>query len=331
MSSAAHHHHQYSCSGNDSISDGVLPHDVHYSPSFWKVESIVKIVPFVSLSVKTLNLVDCGLRCGHVPELCEVIRRKMHGLQELSLRHNRELNGGFQELFALPCIKSLDLSLCDLGPQDGYYIGRAMEKHCCDRDNKINNDNHHLKRLSLAGNYRMSEAIPDIVRLAASRLQELDCSFCDVQSKFQGKVFKILATHPNCTIQSFSMQGTRIGDVTELVHCLQSNNSLRHLLLDHPREPFPISREGMERVLSAIKLNYSIYTLKLDTYKCEDVWREIDFFVQLNRCGRKMLLQDNKDRTISWSTVLEMGAKNEDINILFWLLKHGSVMFASRK
>lgn len=323
------HHHQYSCSGNDSTSDGILPHAVHYSPSSWKVENVVKIVPYISLSVRKLNLVDCGLRYNHIPELCEVIRRKMHGLQELSLRHNRDLNGGSDHLFALPCIKSLDLSLCDLDPQDGYYIGRAMEAHLFDADKNKSNENHHLKRLCLAGNYRMSEAIPEIVRLSASRLQELDCSFCDVQSKMQRKVFKALATSTNCTIQSFRMQGTRIGDVTELVNCIQNNISLRRLILDHPREPFYVSRAGMERVLDAMKLNYSISLLKLDTYRCEDLWQDMEFWLQLNRCGRKVLLQENKDQNISWVNVLEMGAKNDDVNVLYWLLKHGSVMFAS--
>jgi hypothetical protein len=174
----------------------------------------------------------------------------------------------------------------------------------------------------------MSEAIPNIVCLSASRLQELDCSFCDVQGKMQRKVFQALATSTNCTIKSFSMQGTRIGDVTELVNCIQNNISLRRIILDHPREPFHVSRAGMERVLDAMKLNYSIFTLKLDTYHCEDLWREMEFWLQLNRCGRRVLLQENKDRKISWSTVLETGAENYDVNVLYWLLKHGSVMFA---
>jgi hypothetical protein len=258
-------------------------------------------------------------------------------------------------LLALPCIRSLDLSLCDLDPHDGYWICRAIEQHCpCaaaavtpatatnkDENNHINNNgknirktssssrtNHHLQRLSLAGNYRMSEAIPKLVRLAALRLIELDCSFCDVQGKRQHEVFNILATTPHCTLKSFIMRGTRVNDVTELVNCLRCNISLRQLILDHPREPFPISFSAMERVLEAVKLNYSICVLRLDTYRCEGILQDMEFWLELNRCGRQILLQENDQRTKSWSTVLGEAARNDDVNVLYWILKHGSVMFA---
>ncbi|KAL3925445.1 MAG: hypothetical protein SGILL_000410 [Bacillariaceae sp.] len=334
-SHAKHFHHHHSHSHGSSVwgnsnadSDSIRSDARQYSPHSWRTENIVKIVPYVSLSVKTLKLVDCGLTSFHIPELCDVIRRKMHGLQELSLRHNRELDGGYSHLFALPCIKKLDLSLCDLDAHDGLRIGKAMEKHlCCGAESSTDNNNHHLRQLSLAGNYRMSESMPEVVRLASTRLLELDCSFCDIQSKFQGQVFMVLATTPDCMLQSFTMQGTRIICINELVQCVRDNTSLRRLILNHPREPFHVSYPALNRVADALKDNYQICDLKLDSYKCDNVWRQMEFWLQLNRCGRRILLQDN-ERAAGWPTILGKAAKNEDPNVMYWLLKHGSAMFA---
>ena len=330
---AKHHHSHGSFWGGSSANvDSIRNESQHqqYSPHSWRTESIVKIVPYVSLSVKTLKLVDCGLRSFHIPELCDVIRRKqMHSLQELSLRHNRELDGGYSHLFALPCIKKLDLSLCDLDPHDGILIGKAMEKHLrCGAESYTSNNNHRLRQLSLAGNYRMTESIPEIVRLASSRLTELDCSFCDVQNKYQSQVFTVLATTPDCTLQSFSMQGTRVTAIDELVECIHRNTSLRRLLLNHPREPSFVGYSALMRVAEALKDNYQICTLRLDSYKCEKLWNEMEFWFQLNKCGRRVLLQDN-ERAAGWSTILGEAAKIEDPNVMYWLLKHGSVTFAN--
>ncbi|KAG7367242.1 hypothetical protein IV203_029913 [Nitzschia inconspicua] len=302
-----------------------------FSPHSWKSENIVSIVPHVSLSVKTLKLVDCGLRNHHVYELCKIIGRKMHGLQELSLRHNRDLGDGFGHLLSLPCIKKLDLSLCDLDPHDGIRIARAMEKYLkCGGETTKGNNNHHLQKLTLAGNYRMAETIPDIVRAASCRLVELDCSFCDVQSKIQRQVFSILASTPNCTLKSYSMQGTRINGVNELLACINCNTSLRRLVLDHPRDPFPVPLVTMERIAEAMKSNYSLCTLRIDTYRCEKVWHKMEFWFELNQCGRRILLQSNDEqRTSAWSSILATAVESGDANVIFWLLKHGSSVFAS--
>jgi hypothetical protein len=328
----SHYHHSYE---NNAIieTNTLVPtnsfdlsNDCPYS---WEIENIVRIVPHVSVTVKTLKLIDCGLRSEHLSELCEVIRRKMHGLQELSLRHNRDLDGGYDHLFSLPCIKKLDLSLCDLDSHDGMRIACAMETHLqCGEVPSVGDKNHHLQRLSLCGNYRMAEAIPDIVRASACRLVELDCSFCDVQSKLQGQVFNILATTPHSTLQSFSMQGTRIKGIKDLRQCIRENTSLRRLVLDHPRAPFPITWSAMKSISQAMKLNYSLCTLSLDTYQCERVCQEMEFWFELNRCGRRVLLQSNEPKTASWATIFAKAAKKEDINVLFWLLKHGSPTFA---
>ena len=292
----------------------------------WKQANIVNIVPHVSSNVKSLKLMDCGINKNHIPKLCESIRRRMHSLKKLCLRQNVALDGGYHHLFELPCISSLDLSLCDLDENDGNWIGRALEK--C--------ENEDLVRLSLAGNYRLSAAVPEVVRAAAIKLTEVDCSFCGVNAKSQRQVFDILAeetsSSPNdktCTIKSFRMQGIILSDVEGLINCIRNNSSLRHLVVDHPHEVRSISSEGMHQIVAALKLNYSLELLRFDVIpkQCLDILGDIEFWLKLNRCGRRAFLQTNGEGVKSWSTILSQGAKSNDHSILFWLLKHGLVMF----
>ena len=289
----------------------------------WKQANIVNIVPYVSSSVKTLKLMNCGITRHHVVRLCESIRGRMHGLKELSLRQNFSLDGGYPELLALPCIKSLDLSLCDLDETDGYWLGRGILK----RDNK------NLNKLSLAGNYRISTAIPEVVSSAASGLTEMDCSYCGLNAGSQREVFDILAEIPNCTIKSFRMQGIMLSDDGEaLANCVRRNTSLRHLVVDHPNEVCSISLEGVDQIRTAIKSNYYLETLTFDVIPNGEyvvkIVEEIEFWFELNRCGRRALLQTNEVSIKSWSTILSRGAMRDDcnINILFWLLKHGAMI-----
>ena len=285
----------------------------------WKQANIVNIVPYVSLSVKTLKLMNCGITRHHVVKLCESIRGRMHGLKELSLRQNFGLDGGYHDLLALPCIKSLDLSLCDLDETDGYWLGRGILK----RENK------NLDKLSLAGNYRIANAIPEVVRSAASGLTEMDCSFCGLSVGSQIKVFDILAEIPNCTIKSFRMQGIMVTDGEALANCIRKNTSLHHLIVDHPHEVCSISLEGVDQIRTAIKSNYYIETLTFDVIPNGEclvkILKEIEFWLELNRCGRRALLQTNEGSINSWSKILSRGAMSDDRNILFWLLKHGAM------
>jgi hypothetical protein len=298
----------------------------------WKQTNIINILPHISSSIKTLKLMACGINKHHIPKLCEYIRRRLYGLKKLSLRQNFTLDGGYRDLFSLRGIRSLDLSLCDLDENDGYCIGRAIEKY----------ENEDLEQLSLAGNYRLSASVPDIIRAGAVKLSHMDCSFCGVNNKTQEEVFDILAEEPsqltssppplhnckNCTIQSFRMQGIILNDVKGLIKCIRNNCSLRSLVIDHPREIRSISLEGIQKIVAALHSNYSLEVLKFDTIpkQCSGSLENLDFWLKLNRCGRRALLQTNEGVN-SWSTILIQAAKSNDHNILFWMLKHGSVTF----
>mmetsp|Transcript_19578 Transcript_19578/g.47251 ORF Transcript_19578/g.47251 Transcript_19578/m.47251 type:complete len:616 (+) Transcript_19578:344-2191(+) len=322
----------------------------------WTEErNITSLVPYMSANIERLKLMDCGIDERHIPDLCYHVRRR-RCLQFLSLRQNRKLNGGFSDLFELPYVHVLDLSLCDLDAHDGYEIkrtlcqtktacsgsssnssgsGKKMEEKEPTTSNRAEQHQQHrretqLRKLCLAGNYRLSDAIPGLVDVSSERLVELDCSHCDVQGKLQTKVFQVLAEAPGCTLQCFRMSGTRIGNIKELLHCIKTNTSLRRLVLDHPREPFPISNPDMELIADALEWNYHLQELKVDTFGRvpERVQKKMDFWLTLNQCGRGAILNESTE-IVPLSISLSEAANKDDRNILFWLLKHGSASFCA--
>eukprot|EP00535_Pseudo-nitzschia_heimii_P012081 CAMPEP_0197194664 /NCGR_PEP_ID=MMETSP1423-20130617/29658_1 /TAXON_ID=476441 /ORGANISM="Pseudo-nitzschia heimii, Strain UNC1101" /LENGTH=412 /DNA_ID=CAMNT_0042648121 /DNA_START=342 /DNA_END=1580 /DNA_ORIENTATION=- len=305
-------------------------------PRIWEQVNIINIIPYLSSGIKTLKFMSCGINKYHIPILCENIHRRMHGLEKLSLRQNFSLDGGYHYLFALGGIRSLDLSLCDLDETDGYCVAHAIKK--CENDN--------LQQLNLAGNYRLSMSVPDIVRAGATKLLHMDCSFCGVNMKSHQEVFEILAEKPThsqsispsfqsgkkCTLQSFRMQGIVLYDVKGLIKCIRNNHSLRSLVVNHPHETRSISLESMQEVVEALRSNYSLQVLKFDIIpsQCLGMLKEFDFWLRLNRCGRRLLLQTN-EVIDSWTNIIALAAKSNDHNVVFWLLKHGSVTFPPKK
>jgi len=301
----------------------------------WVRANVIYILSYISTNIKSLKLMGCGIKKNHIPKLCEFIRKRMHGLESLSLRRNFTLDGNYHHLFELRGIKSLDLSLCDLDENDGFYIAHTIEKA----------EVKDLEQLNLAGNYRLSSSIPHIVSAGATMLSHIDCSFCGTTTKTQREVFDILGKapplslsplstqqqHEKCTIQSFRMQGIMLNDAVGLVKCIRNNSSIRSLILDHPHEIRPVSVEGMQQIVSALEWNYSLEVLKLDLIpsQCPDCLETFEFWLNLNRCGRRALLQTNEG-TNSWTNILTQAAKSNDHNVLFWLLKHGSVMLNKR-
>ena len=296
-------------------------------PRSWKYGNVVELLPYVSSNITTLKLVCCGIDKRHIQKLCKNIRNRLHGLKRLSLRQNFMLNGGYDELFSLRGIRSLDLSLCDLDQYDGQLVGRALQK----------NENKDLQQLCLAGNYRLSSSLSEIIRAGVVQLTHIDCSFCEVNTKTQQQVFDILAEEPSpasitqddCrrsyTIESLRMQGIEL-NVDGLVHCIRNNSSLRSLIVNHPREERSIETDGMHKIVEALESNYSLEVLQFDVIQRHHrgIVKDLNFWIKLNRCGRRVLLQTNQD-VRSWANIVTEAARSNDHNILFWLLKHGCV------
>jgi hypothetical protein len=279
-------------------------------------DSILRILPNLSKSITSLGLVDCDLTTPDIPLLAEALRNI--GLSHLSLRLNRRLDGEWKHLLNMG-LQSLDLSLCDLDFHMGFSLARALEKSFAIGSR--------LDKFNVAGNYRMAPAVPQLVRVAATQLRHFNCSFCDVQNKLQHEVFDILATAPSCTLRSFHMQATRVVDASSLIKLVQQNRSLQSLVISHPKETFPLSREDLKVLNQTLPLNYHLGHFQFD---CErQYWKyrdSLQFWLQLNKCGRRVLLNDSKG--LSWSMVLARAAQLPDKQVLQWLVRNGVEHFA---
>lgn len=282
-------------------------------------DRVLAALPFMSPSIKTLKLVDCDLQVEDMPDLIQILRKKRH-IQLLSLRHNRRLymNGWEQEMLQkMPFLKGLDLSICDLDPIDGIRLARALK----DR-NKGG-----LKGLCVSGNYRLSEAVPQLVEACATTgVAELNCSFCDVQNQCQHQVFEILATIQPCSLRSLRMQSVRVKDPKPLIRCIELNTSLQRLILDHPREPFDLPSHAMDALLEAVRNNYYLHAFRFDPPWNIDakVLEEMGQWMTLNRCGRSILVDDSSKY---WPRVLSNAANLGDPDKFFWILQNGANLF----
>eukprot|EP00934_Nitzschia_sp_Nitz4_P001979 Nitzschia sp. Nitz4//scaffold143_size57137//9814//11388//NITZ4_006508-RA/size57137-processed-gene-0.46-mRNA-1//-1//CDS//3329536428//1979//frame0 len=288
-------------------------------------ENIVAVVPFLSQSIHSLKLTDCGFQNHHMRALVRSLRAKRN-LRCLSLRQNPELrvDGWEKEIFAsLPFLEHLDLSLCDLDPLDGLALARTIKQFPSVSDPTQHETAYDgLKGLNLAGNYRLGPTVFSIVEACEKHgVSFLNCSFCEIESKTQQQIFKSLATTRPCSLQMLVMQGVRIKDVQSLLQCVQQNASLKKLILDHPREPFPISTFSLIDIKDALKKNYHLQDIRVDHW-CQDknLLREIQHELKLNQLGRGIL--DNEPH-LNWSQVLSNVSRENDTDLLYWFLRNG--------
>ena len=284
-------------------------------------DRVLAALPYLSPSIKTLKLVDCDLLVEDMPDLIQILRKKRH-IRVLSLRDNRNLymNGWeTQVLPQLPFLRALDLSLCDLDPFDGLRLAAAIRQ--------CSNNKSFLQGLSLAGNYRLSEAIPELVEACGSSgIIELDCSFCDVQNKCQQQIFTTLANIQPCSLRSLKMQSVRITNVAPLVDCIVKNTSLERLILDNPRDAFRLGTQGMYQLLEAVKYNYYLQVLHVDVQYdvSPKVLQEMEQWMTLNKCGRSILVNDSRKY---WPRVLANAGKLGDVDLFYWVLRNGVDQF----
>ncbi|CAJ1966567.1 unnamed protein product [Cylindrotheca closterium] len=305
---------------NRSVSDPIHDRRIFSFDSSWADDSVVQALPSLSPTVRKLNLIDCEIQEYQIPRLCDALQKK-RGLQALSLRHNRNLEGGWEDLFSLH-VKSLDLSLCDLDPLDGMNIARALRK------------NRTVKRLSVAGNYRMTMAIPELVEVAAKTLVAFDCSFCEINDDFQSRIFKILANADHCTIRSLIVQGARIKDTKWLIQCLKTNKSIQRLDIHHPRDASkPIGSNSLTKIIEVVKKNYYLQALKIDVLHYEKKRQtEMNFWLQLNKCGRRVILQECQESptpTMQWMEVLRDAGLTGNSDLVYWMLQNGAELFST--
>ena len=284
------------------------------------LENIIEIVPEISPTLTSLSLIDCDIRTHHITRLCEFLKRKRN-LKLLNLRLNRDIGGGWEELLSLN-VPALNLSLCDMNSDDGRQLTSGLRGKST------------LKHLNLSGNYRLTHAIPELVQVVSTNgLVELDCSYCEIDDATQSEVFRILAEEQHCQLRSLKMQGVIIEDTEPLINCIYKNTSLQRLILNHPKNKYIFLKSAsVKRVLQAIKENYFLHTFQVNVRsRDQHLLNQMEFWFQLNRCGRSILYEGPskvQQRDIKpWITVLDNASKAGDVELMYWLVRHGAGLF----
>lgn len=281
---------------------------------------VLAVLPYLPPTVTTLKLNDCNLQAEHIPRLVDILRKKIH-VRVLTLRQNRLLymNGWEHDLLKqLPFLTALDLSICDLHAGDGVRLAAALTEHTKSK----------LESLNVAGNYGLRESVADIVKACSRRgIVELDCSFCDIPSKYHSQIFEFLATEENCSLRSLKMQSVSIKNPAPLIRCIEQNTSLERLILNDPHVQRPLTPATMDMLLATIRNNYYLQVLQVDTACNQDekVLKEMEYWMTLNRCGRSILLHDERR---SWPQVLARFANLDDPDTFYWILRNGAEHFA---
>lgn len=290
--------------------------------------------------LKSIQLVDCFISDDEARRLADFLHIR-GGIAKLSLRGNARFLGaaGLKAICQAPIMDRLDLSLCNLGTEDAIIVAKSVAKRPWP-----------LQELLLCGNYRID--LPGLLALTkqscCNKLNGLNISFCDIGQSKACHVMKSLQELDRSTpLRQISMQGIPVGDehVAEAIgELLKQNTSLRVVKLNYPGNFVAVASPELAFVLEGMRHNYEVEELRLvDSRPLCDVEyklrKDIDFFVKLNRAGRRVFLQKapaslgsgapasskptNSDS--EWLEVLEKAG--EDLDVLFWIVKKGAERF----
>jgi len=262
----------------------------------------------VFAKLQHLALQDVGMDCAQLQALTKCW--KGSSLQSLSVRHNRGTlqRDGVQALLSSP-IPRIDLSLCDL---DGLAVHDV-------------NIHPQVESLVLCGNYRMGT--PALLHFLQASVVQLDLSFCDLTPQRMEEVLRVLGQ--SSTLQRALLHGANqwSAEAVDLLVDLVESTNLQVLELHDPQK-HPSSRAGLNvndfaRVVSSLSSNYTLERFQVDTCilnkpRLRELQDELDFYLRLNQCGRKVLLQGNGE---SWLQATNK-AQDEDFSVLYWMTRH---------
>ena len=296
--------------------------------------------------LQELHLEDCGVTNTQAVLLVDFLKRKKSTINQLSLRSNRQLGAtGIAAVCQAPVSQKLDLSLCDMDPVAAAALGPAIAARPTG-----------LGEFLVCGNYRMgTDALLALVQQdCCSKLSALNLSYCDItDSRCVAILQALLQLDPKTTtLQEISLQGSHIAAdkaVDCLAQVLQSSLALRVMRLDDPSQRKILSAEQLRTVGTAVQANFCIQELQLDILSMTEmkrIWRDnIDFYLRLNRAGRRVILRDEDSATDSssatiiqnvgapleslpdtdWFDVLERAGN--DFCVLYWIVRNSADRF----
>lgn len=303
--------------------------------------------------LKTLKLIDCDLDDHQIHLLADFLHMR-GGIANLSLRNNRTLKvKGLSIICQAPIIESLDLSLCDLDGKAAVAIARSISTRPWV-----------LGELLLCGNYQIDTRgmLALTSQACCDKLLALDISYCDYSdSKAVETLVSLKNLDSSTSLRQITMHGTRVanGDATRaLCQLLETENSLRVVRINDRSRPDPkvLSVQQLRGVVAAVKHNYELEQLELDSLQQRNnshshnapssafstpeemlVWQELEFYLRLNRAGRRILRVKgasarrnnpwrSREKDVDWFDVVA-GCASDDMDVLYWIVRERADRF----
>ena len=293
--------------------------------------------------LRSLALVDCGITDRTAMMLADYLHIR-GGIARLNVSGNRLIGPrGWGILIQAPVIQKFDACICNLTCCDALAIASSMIKRPWP-----------LGELLLRGNYRIDT--PGFLALTSSaccdKLLALDLSYCDIGDNKALKIVKNLQRlQSTALLQQISLQGSLVSGLdvsSELSRLLQGNTSLRIVRLNDPYNPRVFCSTQLEGLLTGLSQNYNVEEMYLDSNQFPEevrILKDMDFFMRLNRAGRRVLrapvasanqqsstpLEQGKELDLNedWLKVLERAG--DDLDVLFWMVKESADRFGPKQ
>lgn len=291
----------------------------------------------VPSDIAKLRLIRCSLRDADCEKLCFFSHRCCSGLKELSVQGNPFITGiGLASLVhAKVCrldmtecaISNEDLSIMVQGDQEGDF---GPEELVLSRNDRISTPD--------------SVSFLRFAEFCVARLKLLDLSECRIRDEELLSILALLQTDV-CRLETFLCEGNFSIPVQEIAQTLIKNSTLSSIVLNTCRDEYHSHLDKRIFLAECLKMNYNLQSLEInccgsDIISLEDdYWEEkidptraeIEFFLRLNRAGRKVLLEDGcTGNPVVLREVLKKTATHGD-DVLFWFLQNGlSTQFVNK-
>ena len=280
--------------------------------------------------LKSLHLQDIGMQDSHAVMLADFLHIR-GGLEELVVRSNRSLGPrGVAILCQAPVTKTLDLSLCDMDPQTAAALAPAIAARSFP-----------LGELLICGNYRMgTPALLQLFQPAVCRkLKALNASYCDINDHRVNEMLTAMGSLDHSSrLERLIVNGSLVANertAASWASLLEKNLApLRCIHMDDPKQPKIWNRHQLEILAEGLRNNYELEDLKFDTFskslEMRSVLSKIQFYLRLNRAGRRILLLrgNEANESIDWFDVIARGGN--DLDVTYWLVRHSGDLFEQR-
>ena len=326
---------------------------VHAVDYVLEEESVAKLFGNPKLAnaltgLTSLSLVDCDVLDEEVDILVNYLwqRARASAVETLSLRSNRHMSpSALQKLAQAPVSHSLDLSLCDITNSGASALARAFAS-----ENRIGwrqRNSVVLKELTISGNYQIDErGFTALYSVVPYQVQHWNMSYCDITENQSLVILEELTTPlslPTIPLQELTLQGLKMHSPAAcqvIQSILRGNRSLTKICISDPKYPTPISVPNLQIIAEGLRYHYGLQELELDMrpLKVEELLSKemegdevrqvhdaFQFYLLLNRAGRKMLQNSDQFDKNAWIQALFKARLSGRLDVLYWLLSNSVV------